>query len=225
VTRSAIAARAAAAHGPPHSSSTSRRRVLRAPSHPLIAGASHLPPASKTQAALRARAPAATRAAPLAAARPAPRRAARAAAAEDAAAAAAAPADLEAAAAAASPDAEEWAAAKLAALNMTEDTDLAEATRYELKFLWLEKNVGVAVDQVFASGNRAPVTEFYFWPRKDAWEELKAALEAAAWIGEREKVLLLNRCTEVINFWQDESKHSLAEARAKFPDCVVSGNA
>ena len=38
-----------------------------------------------------------------------------------------------------------------------------------------------------------------------------------------EKVLLLNRCTEVINFWQDENKHSAAEAAAKFPDCKFQG--
>ena len=44
---------------------------------------------------------------------------------------------------------------------------------------------------------RSPVTEYFFWPRKDAWEELKAALDSRGWIGEREKVLLLNQCTEV----------------------------
>lgn len=32
------------------------------------------------------------------------------------------------------------------------------------------------------------MTEYFFWPRKDAWEELKAALDARSWIGEREKV-------------------------------------
>ncbi len=32
---------------------------------------------------------------------------------------------------------------------------------------------------------RSPVTEYYFWPKKDAWEELKTALEARPWISER----------------------------------------
>jgi len=39
----------------------------------------------------------------------------------------------------------------------------------------------------------------------------------------RDTVLLLNRLTEVINFWQDgDTKHSIEEARAYFPDCVFA---
>ena len=72
-------------------------------------------------------------------------------------------------------------------------------------------------------GQRAPLTEYYMWPRKDAWEELKAALEAKPWVPVRERVALLNRTTEVINFWQDDAaKHEVDEAREKFPDCQFS---
>ena len=40
----------------------------------------------------------------------------------------------------------------------------------------------------------------------------------------RDKVLLLNRTTEVINFWQDEEqKHTLAEAQERFPDSKFLG--
>mmetsp|Transcript_5259 Transcript_5259/g.11525 ORF Transcript_5259/g.11525 Transcript_5259/m.11525 type:complete len:320 (-) Transcript_5259:430-1389(-) len=94
---------------------------------------------------------------------------------------------------------------------------------YKLSFLWQEKNIAVSVDQVYSRGQISPLTEFFFWPRKDAWEELKAALEARPWIAERDKVILLNRLTEVINFWQDEkTKHTAEEARSAFPDCAFT---
>lgn len=36
-------------------------------------------------------------------------------------------------------------------------------------------------------------------------------------------MILLNRLTEVINFWQDEqAKHTVEEARAAFPDVAFS---
>mmetsp|Transcript_19816 Transcript_19816/g.47285 ORF Transcript_19816/g.47285 Transcript_19816/m.47285 type:complete len:182 (+) Transcript_19816:112-657(+) len=102
--------------------------------------------------------------------------------------------------------------------------DEVPAPEFRLRFLWLQKNIAVAVDQVFAGEHKSPLTEFFFWPRKDAWEELKAALEAKTWISQRDTILLLNRTTEVINYWQEEGeKHTLDEAREAFPDCDFFG--
>lgn len=101
---------------------------------------------------------------------------------------------------------------------------LADLT-HSLSFLWLDKTIGVAVDQVFTKGSRSPITEYFFWPRVDAWEELKAALDSKSWFDQREKVLILNRCTEVINYWQDgDAKHSIDEVKQKFPDCKFQGS-
>ena len=50
-------------------------------------------------------------------------------------------------------------------------------------------------------------------------------LNGSCMLVRRDKVLLLNRTTEVINFWQDEEqKHSISEAQERFPDCKFLGS-
>lgn len=96
---------------------------------------------------------------------------------------------------------------------------------FKLNFLWLRTNIAVGVDQVYARGQKSPLTEFFVWPLKDAWEELKVALESRPWVTERDRVILLNRLTEVINFWQEpgDEKPTIDDARNRFPDCSFSG--
>ncbi|KAG8368143.1 hypothetical protein BUALT_Bualt15G0014400 [Buddleja alternifolia] len=77
-----------------------------------------------------------------------------------------------------------------------------ERPRVVLKFIWMEKNIGIALDQVIAGYGSVPLSTFYFWPRKDAWEELKVLLESKAWISNKQKVVLLNQATDIINLWQ-----------------------
>ena len=97
-------------------------------------------------------------------------------------------------------------------------------SQYSLRFLWLEKNIGVALDQKVGKMT-IPVTEYYFWPRKDAWEELKVNLDSKPWISPSQNVDLLNQTTEVINFWQESDKKvSLKEARDKFSNCLFAGH-
>ena len=104
--------------------------------------------------------------------------------------------------------------------------DALKPPAYRLNILWADQNLGVSVDQVFARGGVAPLTEYFFWPRRDAWEELRVAVEARPWVSEAEKVDLLNRLTKVINLWQDvEGKPSVEDARLEFPDCVFSSRA
>eukprot|EP01025_Chloroclados_australasicus_P056010 TRINITY_DN687_c1_g1_i1.p1 TRINITY_DN687_c1_g1~~TRINITY_DN687_c1_g1_i1.p1 ORF type:complete len:243 (-),score=42.54 TRINITY_DN687_c1_g1_i1:284-991(-) len=92
---------------------------------------------------------------------------------------------------------------------------------FGLNFIWQEKVLGISVDQLFSKGQRAPVTEYFFWPAVDAWEEIRVALSTKEWVPEVNQILVMNRCTEVINYWQEEGvMHSKEEAEAQFKDCL-----
>lgn len=97
--------------------------------------------------------------------------------------------------------------------------------RFILKFLWLEKSIAVCLDQKI--GDRTtPLTEYFFWPQKDAWEEMKIFLETKSWVTENESILLLNQVTEVINDWQGKDavqRKDITKLREKFTNSFFIG--
>ena len=95
--------------------------------------------------------------------------------------------------------------------------------KFVLKFLWLEKSIAVAIDQKLGE-TTSPITDYFFWPRKDAWEELKNQLETKPWISQHEAITLLNQTTEIINYWQEEGKtQSLIKVQEKYPEYLFIG--
>lgn len=77
-----------------------------------------------------------------------------------------------------------------------------EKPKLVLKFIWMEKNIGLGLDQVIQGQGTVPLSPYYFWPRKDAWEELKTTLESKPWISQKKMIILLNQATDIINLWQ-----------------------
>ena len=97
---------------------------------------------------------------------------------------------------------------------------------FVLKFLWLDKTIAVAIDQ-YVGDKMTPLTEYFFWLQRDAWEEMKTFLDNNVWISQSTSILLLNQVTEVINFWQDKegvSKKDISKVREKFPECLFIGH-
>ncbi len=111
----------------------------------------------------------------------------------------------------------------MAEISATPETTVENTSRFGLKALWLDKDLAIAVDQM-VSKNRSPLTKYFFWPRDDAWEQLKSELESRTWISEAERVELLNLATEVINYWQNEGRNRpVTEAQNRFPQILIGG--
>ncbi|XWS36031.1 hypothetical protein CRYUN_Cryun20dG0047500 [Craigia yunnanensis] len=74
-----------------------------------------------------------------------------------------------------------------------------EKPRVVLKFIWMENDIGIALDHVIPGHGTIPLSSYYFWPRKDAWEELKVLLESRPWISHMQRIHLLIQATDIIN--------------------------
>ena len=96
--------------------------------------------------------------------------------------------------------------------------------KFTFKILWLDNNIAIAIDHIVGKTS-SPLTSYFFWPRNDAWEQLKAELDAKPWISETDRIELLNQATEIINFWQERGKNkSLLQAQEQFPEFTFAGS-
>lgn len=92
--------------------------------------------------------------------------------------------------------------------------------KFSLTILWLDYNIAFSIDHIVKQG-KSPLTSYFFWPRNDAWSQLKNELESKPWISEESKINILNKVTKIINYWQESSeKKSLAQAEKDFP-CFI----
>ena len=73
--------------------------------------------------------------------------------------------------------------------------------RFKLNILWLENELGIAIDQI-QSGEQIPLTDYFFWPKSDTWDQVRRELETKPWILTKEKAQLLNATATIMNQWQ-----------------------
>lgn len=96
--------------------------------------------------------------------------------------------------------------------------------RFTLRIIWLQYSIGLAIDHIVENGY-SPLSSYFFWPRNDAWTQIKKELESKPWIYDNDKIELLNQVTLVINYWQEnKSKQSISEAQKKFPELIFCGD-
>ena len=75
------------------------------------------------------------------------------------------------------------------------------AHQLKLRVLWFRDFLGLGINQVTLE-QQYPITSYYFWPRTEAWEQLKSELDSKTWLSKTEKVEILNLTTDIINHWR-----------------------
>ena len=70
----------------------------------------------------------------------------------------------------------------------------------KLKIVWFKNFLGLAVEQVILNQHYS-LTPYYFWPKTEAWEQLKLELDSKLWLTQEEKVRILKVIGEVMNYW------------------------
>ena len=72
------------------------------------------------------------------------------------------------------------------------------SNKVKLKVLWLKDFLGLGIDQIMGE-QKYPLTPYYFWPRTDAWEQLKSELDSKPWLENKSKIKILNLTVDIMN--------------------------
>ena len=70
----------------------------------------------------------------------------------------------------------------------------------KLRILWVKDSLGLAVDQIGLEEHYA-LTPYYFWPKTEAWEQLKLNLNSKFWLTQDDKMAILKTTSEVMEYW------------------------
>jgi len=84
---------------------------------------------------------------------------------------------------------------------------MTDLIQLKLKAVWGKNFLGLAIDQVNDIYS-LPITTYYFWPRTEAWEQLRLELELKPWIQKEEKIKVLNSAAKLMNFCMQEYRNT-----------------
>ena len=69
-----------------------------------------------------------------------------------------------------------------------------------LKILWFKNFLGLSVDQVSLNYEYS-LTPYYFWPKTEAWDQLKLELASKPLLSQAEKLNILRTAAEIMKYW------------------------
>jgi 30S ribosomal protein 3 len=72
--------------------------------------------------------------------------------------------------------------------------------KLKLKVAWFKNVLGIAIDQA-SLHQQYSLTPYYFWPRTEAWEQLKLELDTKLWLNPEEKISILKTAGEIMKYW------------------------
>ena len=75
-----------------------------------------------------------------------------------------------------------------------------EPLRLRLRVAWFKNFLGLAIDQANSSQQHS-LTPYYFWPKTEAWEQLKLELNSKNWLTQEEKIRTLKITRDVMEYW------------------------
>ena len=100
-----------------------------------------------------------------------------------------------------------------------------ESLRLRLKIAWFKNFLGLAIDQV-NSNQQYFLTPYYFWPKTEAWEQLKLELDSKVWLTQEEKIEILKVVKDVMEYWLSyrttKTVDNLKEEFQKFEIIIVN---
>ena len=96
-----------------------------------------------------------------------------------------------------------------------------ESVQLKLKVAWFKNYLGLAIDQVNVNQNYY-LTPYYFWPRTEAWEQLKLELDSKLWLNSKEKIKILKTTRDIMDYWLlNRNTSTLETFKNKFSEVEV----